>query len=62
MESLKPKGIGVSSTPMILTLRSSKGSSGSLSLSVVSTCQSLVPGHLFGGSIHSMALCPGLPQ
>ena len=62
MESSKPKGSGVSSTPTILTLWSSRGLSGSSSLSAVSTCRSLVPGHLFRGAVHSIALCPGLPQ
>ena len=64
MESSKPKGSGVSSTPTILTLQSSRGSSSSSSLLAVSTCQSLVPvpGRLFGGAVHSIALCPGLPQ
>ena len=57
MESSKPKGSGVSSTPTILTLRSSKGSSDCSSLSAVSTCRSLVPcltwvpGRLFGGAV-----------
>ena len=29
---------------------------------IVSTWHSLVPGHLLGGLVHAMALCPGLPQ
>jgi hypothetical protein len=46
-----------------LTLLSSSGLVLAISsFGIVSTWRSLVPGHLFGGALHSMALCPGLPQ
>jgi hypothetical protein len=45
-----------------LTLLSSSGSVLPISSSgIVFTWRSLVPGHLFGGALHSIALCPGLP-
>ena len=46
-----------------LTSLSSSGLVSLISSSkIASTCWSLVPGHLFRGALHSMALCPGLLQ
>jgi hypothetical protein len=48
---------------MLLTLLSSSRSVLLVpSSGIISICQSLVPGRLLGGALHSIALWPGLPQ